>query len=97
VHRNPGERHRLVAAHALVYDATEGNLRRVDVPIGLLRVATIGSRINLGSLGITVDDLERHGPGLVLDTNGGAVATLPAADALIGTHSIDSQILIWTE
>ena len=97
VHRSSGDRRQLAGLHALVYDATDGYLRRVDVPIGLLRAATIGGRFRLGNLGITLEDLERHGPGLVFDTNGAAAGTLSMVDGLIGTHSNESQILIWTD
>ena len=105
VHRRSGERHQLVALHAIVYDADEEYLRRVDIPFGVLRLVTAGGRLGLVSLGgfgtsrdrMTLDDLERHGPGLVVDAGGGAVGALVAGDALLGTHSRESRILMWTE
>ena len=71
----------------LVYDAHEGRLVHVDLPFWLLRLMPSGA---LGSFGgdfsfdsgrLTVEDLERHGPGLVLDAR----------------DSRDAQVLIWTE
>ena len=60
----------------LVYDAHEGRLVHVDLPFWLLRlvpsgrmskVSGAGSEFSFESGHITVDDLERHGPGLILD------------------------------
>jgi hypothetical protein len=46
---------------------------------------------------ITLEDLERHGPGLILDVGGGAVGQLLVGDAIFGTNSRSSQLLVWTE
>jgi hypothetical protein len=46
---------------------------------------------------ITLEDLERHGPGLILDVGGGAVGQLLVGDAIFGTNSRRSQLLVWTE
>jgi len=91
VHR-PGEAARkteLQRMRVLVYDSNEGRLVHVDLPFWLLRLAPSGRLGNVSgadgfsfdSGNITVDDLERHGPGLVLDAHDGR----------------DAQILIWTE
>jgi len=60
----------------LAFDANAGKLVRVSVPFWLLRMMP-GKRFNLGRdqgidldtdrMHLTVDDLERAGPGLVLD------------------------------
>jgi len=106
VRRTPSAPRRpLTAVHALIYSSTEGYIRRADVPFGILRLTTVGGRLSLMDLGmfgddrdrITLEDLERHGPGLVLDARGNAVGGLAVADALLGTQSRDSQMLIWTE
>jgi hypothetical protein len=78
----------LQTMRVLVYDAHEGRLVHVDLPFWLLRLMPAG---RLGSVSgnfsfnsadrVTVSDLERHGPGLVLDAR----------------DSRDAQILIWTE
>jgi hypothetical protein len=78
----------LQTMRVLVYDAHEGRLVHVDLPFWLLRLMPSG---RLGSVSgnfsfrsadrITVDDLERHGPGLILDAR----------------DSRDAQVLIWTE
>lgn len=92
VHRN-GEaapKTDLQTMRVLVYDAHEGRLVHVDLPFWLLRLVPAGRLGNVSGSGsdfsfesgrITVDDLERHGPGLVLDAK----------------DSRDAQILIWTE
>jgi hypothetical protein len=106
VRRDPSTpRHQIVAVRALVYSATEGYLRRVNVPMRILRLITTGGRLSLMDLGmfgddrdrITLEDLERHGPGLVLDTGGGSVGFLAVSDALLGTTSKDSRLLMWSE
>jgi len=62
----------------------------VDLPFWLLRLVPSGRLGNVSGSGsdfsfesgrITVDDLERHGPGLILDSK----------------DSRNAQILIWTE
>jgi hypothetical protein len=82
--------------HMLAFDAGEGRLIRLDIPGWLLRLVprgnvTVNGRdlFDAGGPGarggrgtnITVEDLERRGPGLVLDT----------------TTPDGSQVLIWTE
>jgi hypothetical protein len=71
-----------------------------------LRVIAIGGYIRLIDFGmpgdnrgrLTLEDLERHGPGLVVDISGGMVAPLAARDALIGTTTTsESQLLMWTQ
>jgi hypothetical protein len=65
----------------------------------------VGGRIRLmgsGFIGgpdarLTLGDLERHGPGLVLDSGGGIPAVLPVADAVLGTKATQSRLLIWTD
>jgi hypothetical protein len=106
VRRNPeAPRHELRTVHVLVYDAGEGELTRGVFPVRILRTMTLGGRIRLmgsGFLGdrderITLDDLERHGPGLILDSADGAPGVLSVADAMLGTKSAQSRLLIWTE
>jgi uncharacterized protein YneF (UPF0154 family) len=92
VHRNGdgAPKTELQTMRVLVYDAHEGRLVHVDLPFWLLRLVPSGRLGNVSGSGsdfsfesgrITVDDLERHGPGLILDAK----------------DSRDAQILIWTE
>jgi uncharacterized protein YneF (UPF0154 family) len=92
VHRNGdgASKTELQSMRVLVYDAHEGRLVHVDLPFWLLRLVPSGRLGNVSGSGsdfsfesgrITVDDLERHGPGLILDAK----------------DSRDAQILIWTE
>lgn len=106
VRRNPSApRRNLLALHALTYSARDGQLRRVVVPAMVLRLVSVGGRIRLMDLGmfgddrdrITLEDLERHGPGLILDTSGGSVGPLAISDAILGTETQKSQLLIWTQ
>jgi hypothetical protein len=90
MHRSPEKpRHELQSLHALVYDARGGKLTHVDIPGWLLVFMSGGGRIRIANLEVfdddrdrvTLEDLERHGPGLVLDLRRGR-----------GT-----QVLVWTE
>ena len=82
----------LQAMHILAFDPRAGKVVRVSIPFWLLRMAP-GKRFNVGSNGqgfdfdtermhLTVDDLERAGPGLLMD----------GTDPRSG-----SRVLIWTE
>jgi Kef-type K+ transport system membrane component KefB len=60
--------------HVLAFDPDDGGLVRVNVPFWLLRMKSKGAAISLGSsrldledLKLTVEDLDRYGPLLVLD------------------------------
>jgi hypothetical protein len=106
VRRNPSApRQNLLALHALAYSAGDGQLRRAVVPATVLRLLSVGGRIRFMDLGmfgddrdrITLEDLERHGPGLILDTSGRSVGPLAISDSIFGTDSQKSQLLIWTE
>jgi hypothetical protein len=75
IHRAPDSARRvqLQVMRVLVYDSDEGRLTRADVPGWLLRLlphsrmGTFGG-VEVNTSRVTLDDLERHGPGLVLDT-----------------------------
>jgi hypothetical protein len=79
----------LQSLHALAYDRRKEHLVRINVPFWLLRMAPSGkgfsfmndSDIDLGRTRLTVEDLERHGPGLILDTH--------------DRHNAD--VLVWVE
>jgi hypothetical protein len=81
----------LQTLRVLAFDAREGKLVRVSVPFWLLRLMP-GKRVSVGRnqgidfdtdrMHLTVDDLERAGPGLVLD------GKEPGGGGLI---------LVWTE
>ena len=74
------ERVVLQTLHARVYDPDEGNIVRVEIPFWLIR---FGKRISfmpeMGS--VTMEDLERHGPGLIVN----------------GKGDDGEQILVWIE
>ena len=70
----PANPQRPETLYVLAFDPDDGSLVRVTVPFWLLRLKTSGARIefgdnrmNLEDLKLTVDDLERYGPSLVLD------------------------------
>jgi hypothetical protein len=73
---NPQEPH---ALYVLAFDPDDEGLVKVTIPFWLLKLKTGNSRIDFGSgnvdledLKISVDDLERFGPTLILDqTNRG--------------------------
>jgi hypothetical protein len=62
--------------HALVYDPAARKLVRANIPLWLLCFSPrgrldlpAGPGLNSDSAHFTVEDLERHGPGLILDLN----------------------------
>ena len=79
----------LQSIRVLVYDSHDGRLVHIDVPFWLFRlmpsgrVSSFGTSFNFESsrVRLTVDDLERYGPGLILDA----------------TDRRNAQVLIWTE
>ena len=82
-------RHELRALHALAYDPRAHKLVHIDVPIWLLRLMPSASGIHISELDdvddqrarLTLEDLERHGPGLVMDIQ----------------RRRDGDVLVWTE
>jgi hypothetical protein len=90
VHHPSGSRRDVQVLHALVYDESSGKLTHVDVPGWLLRVMSAGGRLRIANVDafgdddtakLTLEDLERHGPGLVMDVK----------------RRRGSQLLVWTE
>jgi len=96
VHRPSGTalRHDLQAIHVLTYDERNGQLVTVDVPLWLARWALKDrgdnghGRVRFGDRSVefeagdlTFEDIERHGPGLILDAN----------------DTRGAQVLVWAE
>src|SRR5262245_33271827 len=104
-HRERASARPVTSLHALVYSRRDESLTRWNLPIEALRVITVGGYVRLLDFGmpgnnnarLTLEDLEQHGPGLVVDVPGGAVAPIAVRDALIGSTTSDSQLLMWTE
>ncbi len=78
----------ITALHVLAYDRARGRIVRVDIPGWLLhllprRTVTISDLHGLSRVRdrITLEDLERYGPGLLVDT----------------TTPDGAQVLVWTE
>jgi hypothetical protein len=89
--------------HVLVYSESEGLLRRMDVPFGLIRLITLGGHRRVmdicgdGRHALTLNDIEDYGPGLIVDFAGDVVQFLAASDALFGTRTANARMLMWTE
>jgi hypothetical protein len=104
-HFSPCAPHQELTLHALAYGAGDRELRRADFPMSVLRLITAGGRfrlINLWTFGderdrITLDALECHGPGLIVDVRGGNVGLMVVGNAALGTQAQDSRLLMWTE
>ena len=89
--RHPtGSRREVQSLHALVYDESSGKLTHLDVPGWLLRLMSVGGHLRLANMEafgddetakLTLEDLERHGPGLVID---------------VRRHH-GARLLVWTE
>jgi len=67
----------LLSVRVLAYDRASGKLVRVSIPFWLLRLAPSqgfsflsdsGIDVDTDRLHLTLDDVERRGPGLILDT-----------------------------
>lgn len=86
----------LQTIRVLVYDSHEGRLIHIDVPLWIMRLmptsnrGTRGRQMTLKGNGLdfdfnngdlTLEDVERHGPGLVVD----------------GIDSRGAQVLVWAE
>ncbi len=81
VHR-PAERpasNSITALHIFAWNPRDRKVVRLDVPLWLLRLQPrsnsihwnwSGDDLDLEDIRVTVEDLERHGPGLVLDFEG---------------------------
>lgn len=81
-------RHQIHRLHVLAYDAGAHKLVHAEVPGWLIRALSAGGRIRIADPDLsgdtsrmTLDDLERHGPGLVLDRH----------------TRRGSQVLIWVD
>jgi hypothetical protein len=88
--KNTAERQKLEALRVLAYDQHERKLIRVSIPFWLLRMAPSKNLSFLDDNGIdvdservrlTLDDLERMGPGLIIDSK----------------DRRGSLVLVWTE
>ncbi|HMF58816.1 MAG TPA: hypothetical protein VK595_00510 [Vicinamibacterales bacterium] len=62
------------ALHVMAFEPNDGRIVRVDIPFWLLRLKLRGSaidfngnRMELEDLKLTVEDLERYGPSLIVD------------------------------
>jgi hypothetical protein len=86
----PASGQRIDALRVLAYDRHARKLVRITIPFWLLRLLPSnhfaflddsGIEIDSDRVRLTLDDLERHGPGLVLDT----------------LDRRGSQVLVWTE
>lgn len=60
--------------YVMAFDSEQGRVVRVNIPFWMLRLKMSGTRINIGrgdldleDLNLTVEDLERFGPTLILD------------------------------
>lgn len=89
VHRDrAAQRRPIVALHAISYVPRTRKFVRAEFPLWLLRLATADGRVRLMNIGIiqkdneriTLEDLERHGPGMILD------AQLPDRRMLVWTE-----------
>jgi hypothetical protein len=90
VHRGgSSERRPIGALHILTYQGRTHKLVRVDLPGWLLNLSSLGGHLRIASLEgfqsdgdrLTLEDIERHGPGLILDLS----------------RSRRNQVLIWTD
>ncbi|HEY2904640.1 MAG TPA: hypothetical protein VGJ29_02000 [Vicinamibacterales bacterium] len=79
VHRHPdAPRREVMSLHVLSYDPRARKLVRAEVPGWLLRVVSAHGTIRLANLEmfnddrdrVTLEDLERHGPGLIVEAQG---------------------------
>jgi len=81
VHANtdrPSTDHRPQSLNIMAFDPDEGRVVKMDIPFWLLRLKMRGQRVDIGhdfdlsDLKLTVEDLERFGPTLIVDHKGRA-------------------------
>lgn len=64
---------RVTTFHVVNWKAEDGELVRTEMPVWLMRFSTVNVLSQLGvapaSLRLTVEDVERYGPGIVVDYN----------------------------
>jgi len=79
---------RLTTLHIIAFDDGEGRMVKVDVPFWLLRLksgpiafSSYASGFNDERINLSVEDIERRGPGIVLDL----------------AHPSEGRVLIWAE
>jgi hypothetical protein len=70
-------RHQLTAVRVLAYDPRDDELTRFELPFWLVRLksgpisfSAYASGLDDGGVRLTAEELERHGPGLILDMTG---------------------------
>jgi hypothetical protein len=73
----PAVAHRPQSLNVMAFDPDEGRVVKMDIPFWLLRLKMRGTRVGLGhdsidlqDLRLTVEDLERYGPTLIVDHKG---------------------------
>jgi hypothetical protein len=75
----------ITAIHVLTWTQEDGQVFRTEVPIWLMRFSSINILSHLGiapeRFSLTVQDLERYGPGIIVDFR----------------HPGVNRVLIWTE
>ena len=68
------------ALHARIFDPEDGKIVRADIPFWLIRLGqSFSFTSNMGS--VTLEDLERHGPGLIVN----------------GRSDEGQQVLVWID
>lgn len=71
INRLAGSGARVTTFHIVSWNADDGELLRTEAPLWLMRFSSINllSQLGLapGSLRLTVQDVERYGPGIVVD------------------------------
>jgi hypothetical protein len=82
VHANtdrPTSDRRPQSLNVMAFDPDEGRVVKMDIPFWLLRLKMRGSRVDIGhdsfdlsDMKLTVEDLERYGPTLIVDHKGRA-------------------------
>jgi hypothetical protein len=106
VHRDDSAPRRpLSTLNVLTYDAEDGELKRAAIPARVVELVTLGGRLrlmNLDTFGdgrdrITLEDLERHGPGLVLDLRIGSVPQVAVANLVLGRTTNGTRLMVWTD
>jgi hypothetical protein len=67
-------RHSLSTLHVLAWDARDAQLARFEVPVwflrmkeGPIRLGAYASGLDELKISLTIDEMERYGPGILLD------------------------------
>jgi hypothetical protein len=101
VHRRPSARRRpVVSLQVLAYSPDDAEMTRVTLPGWLVRwLAARGTNLLDVSADdpLTIEDIERHGPGLLMHVRGSALTAASARDTIFGSNIRGARVIVFAD